>query len=153
MSTYAIITVIVFLALAPLWHFMPSKRQRHAAKMREAAALAGLFVEFRDLPLSAARSARLSASERQVLYYGCRLPPARREPRSAQIWNRVGDDWISAPPRIPPPDIAAECPAAVLALAQSDGSCGLYWREEGEVDEVQNLARLLQQWRAQLADA
>jgi hypothetical protein len=152
-NSYVIITIIVLLALAPLWHFMPSKRQRHTAQMREAAALAGLFVEFRDLPVSAARSARLSASERQVLYYGCRLPPGRSAVRSALIWNRVGADWVSVPPRIPAPDIAVECPDSVLALAQSDGSCGVYWREEGEVDEVQNLARLLQQWRSCLAES
>ena len=145
--SYAIIVVIIFLALAPLWHFMPSKRQRREASMREAAALAGLFVEFRDLPLAPALRARLPASERQVLYYGCRLPPPRSEARRQLVWNRIDGDWVSLPPRVSPPAIAADCPASVLALGQSEDSCGLYWREEGGVDEVRKLADLLLQWR------
>ena len=153
MNSYVIIALIVLLALAPLWHFMPSKQQRRTARLREAAALAGLFVEFRDLPLSPARSARLSAAERQVLYYGCRLPPSRRSSRRSLVWNRIGGDWVSTPPRIAAPAVAAQCPENVLALAQSEASCGLYWREDGEVEEVENLAQLLQQWRAELADS
>ena len=40
---YAIIVLILLVALAPLWHFMPTRRQKHQARLREAAALAGLF--------------------------------------------------------------------------------------------------------------
>ena len=51
-----LILFVIALALAPLWHFLPSKGQRKAARMREHAAVQGLFVEFRELPGAAKRS-------------------------------------------------------------------------------------------------
>ena len=47
---YLLIVFVIALALAPLSHFVPSKRQRHIARLREYAAVHGLFVEFRSLP-------------------------------------------------------------------------------------------------------
>ena len=143
----------MLLALAPLWHFMPSKRQKHQARLREAAAIAGLFVEFRDLPLSPERLARLAAADRQVLYYGRRLKPSRRDARAPQSWYREGGQWVSRSPRLPVPAIAAEVPASVLALGVGETSCGVYWREEGDDNTVRELASLLQQWQAQLEGA
>jgi hypothetical protein len=148
---YAIIILIVVVALAPLWHFVPSKRQRHQAKLREAAALAGLFVEFRDLPLPPNRLERMPASERQVLYYGCRLPPARKEPRQRQSWVRKADGWESQPARAEAPAILAQMPQSVLALGVSQDSCGLFWREDGDENQVRELAARLQQWRESLS--
>lgn len=132
---------------------MPSKRQKHQARLREAAAIAGLFVEFRDLPLAPQRLARLSAPDRQVLYYGRRLKPSRRDARPAQNWYREADHWVSRPPRLTAPDIAAVVPESVLALGVGEASCGVYWREEGDENTVRELASLLQQWQAQLDGA
>lgn len=144
---YLIIGVVVVLALAPLWHMMPSPGQRRVAKLREAAALAGLFVEFRDLPLSPERSARLSTSERQVLYYGLRLPASRGEPRNSVQWERVsGSDWRSKDRSCALPEAVAALPAAVLAVGLSEASCGLYWREEGSPEEVDDFAQVLKAW-------
>lgn len=148
--TYLLIIVIVFLALAPLWHFMPTKRQRHQASLREAAALAGLFVEFRDLPLSPERLARLPASERQVLYYGARLPASRDTARPRRAWYRESDAWRSVGERAALPAIVEQLPEAVLALGVSEASCGVFWREEGEADTVRQIAELLADWRAVL---
>jgi hypothetical protein len=145
--TTLIIVVVVFLALAPLWHFMPTKRQRSQARLREAAALAGLFVEFRDLPLPPARRERLPAAERQVLYYGRRLKPGRKKGRARSDWGREGDGWGGSGP---PPEIAAALPDSVLALSVSDASCGCYWREEGDEETVRGIAGLLADWAASL---
>lgn len=144
--TYLLITIIIFLALAPLWHFMPSRRQRREAKLREAAALAGLFVEFRDLPLPEAQRARLPTSERQVLYYGRRLKPARGSARRSAAWWRKDGEWRSQDPDAALPAVASEMPPAVLALGISEGSCGIYWQEDGEEETVQALAALLTRW-------
>ena len=143
----------MLLALAPLWHFMPSKRQKRQARLREAAAIAGLFVEFRDLPLGPERLARLAAADRQVLYYGRRLKPSRRDARPPQNWYREAGQWISRPPRLPAPAIAAAVPETVLALGLGETSCGVYWREQGDENTVRELASLLQQWQAQLEGA
>jgi hypothetical protein len=143
---YVFIIFVVLLALAPLLHFLPSRRQREQASLREAAALAGLFVEFRDLPLPAAHLQRLAAAERQVLYYGRRLRPARGRPRANAAWWRVGDEWRRSPGTPEAPALTSELPAAVLALGVSEGSCGCYWREEGDCETVQQIAAFLLAW-------
>ena len=142
-----IVVGVVFLALAPLWHFLPSKRQRHQASLRECAALAGLFVELRDLPLPRARLERLPAAERQVVYYGCRLRPSRSAPQRRHAWYREGGDWRDAPPREPLPALASELPPAVLAIDVGPNTCGLYWREEGDEADVREFASKLLAWR------
>ncbi|EAQ97875.1 hypothetical protein [Congregibacter litoralis] len=147
---YAIIALIVLVALAPLWHFMPTKRQKHQARLRETAALAGLFVEFRDLPLGPERSARLPASERQVLYYGLRLPASRKKPRIRQAWYRDNAQWRSPAGRADPPGFSEELPASVLAIAVSEESCGIFWQERGDEDTVREIAALLEDWKGNL---
>ncbi|WOJ94246.1 hypothetical protein R0135_03540 [Congregibacter variabilis] len=148
--TYGIIILIVLLALAPLWHFMPTKRQRHQALLRESAALAGLFVEFRDLPLGQERLERLSASERQVLYYGLRLPASRKTRRERQAWYRERGQWSSRPGRLEPPTIASKLPDSILAIGVSDESCGVFWQELGDETLVREIAVLLNQWKDDL---
>ena len=142
---------MVFLALAPLWHFMPTKRQRQQATLRETAAVEGLFVEFRDLPLPDARLARLPPAERQVLYYGCRFPAKSREPRERLAWLREGQQWGAVRGRSPLPKLALELPEGVLGMEVGRASCGVYWREEGGEDDVRELARILTSWRDQLS--
>jgi hypothetical protein len=144
--TYLLITIIIFVALAPLWHFMPSRRQRREAKLRETAALAGLFVEFRDLPLPEAQRARLPSSERQVLYYGRRLKRTRGDARRSAAWWRKDGEWRSSDPHAALPSVAPEMPPAVLALGITESSCGVYWQEEGEEETVRALAALLTRW-------
>ncbi|WP_439101691.1 hypothetical protein [Congregibacter sp.] len=147
---YAIIALIVLFAMAPLWHFMPTKRQKHQARLREAAALAGLFVEFRDLPLGPERSARLPASERQVLYYGLRLPASRKKPRKRQAWFRDNAIWRSPTGRDKPPDLSEKLPESVLAIGMSEESCGIFWQERGDENTVREIADLLEQWKGNL---
>lgn len=147
---YGIIVVVLLLALAPLWHFVPTKRQKHQASLRECAALSGLFVEFRDLPLGPERLARLSATERQVLYYGLRLPASRKSPRERRAWFREQGDWQSRPARQQPPKIAAKLPDVVLAIAVSEESCGIFWQERGDDNLVREIAVLLEQWKGEV---
>ena len=153
MNAFIIIAVIVLLALAPLWHFRPTRGQRRQARLRETAAMNGLFVEFRDLPLPPARRERLPAAERQVLYYGCRLRPRRGDPVARVVWWREGEDWSSMPPRSALPLQASRMPAAVLAMDTSAASCGAYWRVEGDEQTVEQLAALLRDWRDEITPA
>ncbi|MFK8043181.1 hypothetical protein [Congregibacter sp.] len=147
---YAIIALVLLLALAPLWHFMPTKRQKHQARLRECAALAGMFVEFRDLPLGAERLARLSASERQVLYYGLRLPVSRKSPRERRAWYRDQQEWRSVSGRVSAPGITQNLPVSIQAVAVSEESCGIFWQEQGDEDLVREIAALLESWRDDL---
>lgn len=130
---------------------MPSKRQRHQASLRELAALSGLFVEIRDLPLPAERLKRLPAAERQVLYYGCRLRPSKSAPTERQAWFREAGEWVAQQGRVPVPGLVSTLPESVLALESGRASCGVYWREEGGEAEVKSMAEILAKWRDELA--
>lgn len=144
---YIIIVGILVVALAPLWHFKPTKRQKHQAQVREAAALSGLFVEMRDLPLPSARLERLAAADRQVLYYGCRLLASKHAVEGRRSWWRTNTSWESHPQRVATPEILDRLPESILAIACSPDSCGVFWREEGSVDEVGEIAAILFDWR------
>jgi hypothetical protein len=148
---YLLIALVIGLALAPLLHFLPSKRQRALASLREAAAVGGLFVEFRDLPESGSPERRPPAAERQLIYYGLRLPPSRgKESRSgAWVWG-AEDGWRAARGRAAVPPILLEMPAEILAASVDEGSCGVYWRESGDVDTVHTIRRLLGLWAEQV---
>lgn len=113
----------------------------------------GLFVEFRDLPLPAPRLERLAATERQVLYYGMRLPHSRGDARPRHTWARDGLEWLSIPPRTAPPEIVEKLPDFVLAAAVDEASCGLFWREDGDENRVRELAAILGQWRQQIVES
>ena len=147
---YALIIFVVALAIAPLLHFAPSRRQRAQARLRETAAIAGLFVEFRDLPLPPAQLQRMPASERQVIYYGRRLRASRGAPRARTAWWRAGDEWRRERGVPEVPEWADELPATVLALGLSESSCGCYWREEGDEETVREIAARLAAWGSEL---
>ena len=85
--TYLLIAFVIAVALAPLSHFVPSKKQREIARMREYAAVRGMFVEFRRVPGrdSSAPAGRERASQ-DTIYYGKRLPPAQAKREIARIW-------------------------------------------------------------------
>ena len=143
----------MLLAGAPLLYLLPSERQRRQARLREVAALAGLFVELRNLPSAAnRRRRRLSATERQVLFYGCRFNPLMRTPPPTCVWYREGKVWRSWPPRRPTPAWLNKAPAAVLAAGVNAESCGFYWREEGGEVLLLELVNRLTAWRDELME-
>jgi len=148
---YLLILAAVALALAPLAHFMPSKRQRQQARMREYAAVHGLFVEFRDLP--GRPDPHGSGRRQQVIYYGRRLPASRGDPRPRQAWLRGAAGWESIAHRRPAPGAAAAMPEAVLALGLDEGSCGAYWREDGGESDVQAIVEAICAWETELRGA
>ena len=147
--TYLIIALIIAVALAPLLHFVPSKQQRAQARLRETAALAGRFVEFRELPGLETRAGRVSAGERQVLYYGKRLAPSKGRAKRRGVWRRKGGDWAPVGGRENPPSILNELPRQILASSIDEASCGVYWREEGGVEMVEQIAHSLETWAQQ----
>ncbi len=144
--TYLLIAVLIVLAIAPLLHFMPSEQQRKQAKLREWAALSGLFVEFRDLPGSAAALERLPATKRQVIYYGWRLPPSRGKARRNGAWRHSDEGWQSVGQRLAAPEALALLGPEILGASIDEGSCGVYWREQGDTDTVDSIKAALEAW-------
>jgi hypothetical protein len=142
--------VIIAVALAPLLHFIPSKRQQKQAGMREAAALAGLFVEFRDLPGSARERAAQGDRREQTIYYGKRLRASRGEARSQCAWRPQNGRWEGVELRNVAPALLAQLPAGILAASVDEGSCGVYWEEQGDKESVARIAEILHRWEGEL---
>jgi hypothetical protein len=147
--TYLLILFVVAVALAPLSHFIPSKRQRQIARLREYAAVHGLFVEFRDLP-GLAPGGRRDPAGAQTIYYGRRLPASRKKSAGSQAWLRDGEAWRALERSTGIPAALGELPPQVLAASADENSCGAYWRESGGVEVVEQIRQALEAWSGQL---
>ena len=135
---------------------MPNKRQREIARLREYAALAGLFVEFRTVPgTDKRRSWGLPPVQGAVIYYGKRLRPQRgsrsRDPQgprqSAWLWTEEG--WRGLYRREPEPAALCLLPPQILAASRDEVSCGIYWQETGGVTQIDQISSALEQWENQ----
>ena len=143
--TYLLIIFILAVALAPLSHFVPSKRQRRIARMREYAAVHGMFVEFRDLPGAGDRRGRTAGpSGGDIIYYGKRMPPRRGEAVTPGRWLVDQEGWRSLDRRTAVPPELRELPTAVLAASVDGSSCGVYWREAGDEAQVEQIRGVLE---------
>jgi hypothetical protein len=142
MSTYLLIVLVIALALAPLGHFLPSKRQRKLARMREYAALHGLFVEFRHAPLVPGESRPVE----QVIYYGKRIRAALAKPVETAAWVKTDEGWRCVGGRLPPPPPIAELSTEIRAASVDQASCGVYWTESAEEESVEQIRQALERW-------
>jgi len=147
MLTYLLIFAAIALALAPLAQILPSKRQRKLARMREYAALHGLFVEFRPVPCIGGEP-RPSG---QVIYYGKRLPASLPHPVKATAWVKSPEGWRALEGRLPMPGPVENLSVEILAAGIDQSSCGVYWTESGEEDSVEQIRLALEQWEAIVA--
>lgn len=151
--TYLWIFFVIAVALAPLSHFVPSKRQRKVARMREYAAVHGLFVEFRQLPGNDAARAAASAGGRgqsDTIYYGKRLPPPREKRVPALAWICDQQQWRGLDRHTPVPPQLVSLPDEVLAAGADESSCGVYWREAGDEAGVEQIRLVLEAWSQDL---
>lgn len=149
MLTYLLIAFVVTLAIMPLVHFLPSKRQRAVARLREYAAVNGLFVEFRQLP--GRRPERVAGPD--VIYYGLRLPPSGAAEPATQCWLREGEGWRALGARGAPPALLESLPDDVVAARADSVSCGVYWRESGDEQQVEQIRQALLRWADELLGA
>lgn len=145
-----IILAILAIAITPLLKFMPTKLQRKISQMREYAATHGLFVEFRDIPGHAAVRRQAGVRPGSVIYYGKRLPASRAEPRSAIKWVRAEDDWHAVGKWRAIPAELGSLPASVLAASVDESSCGVYWSEAGELEDVAQICAAVEAWSERL---
>jgi hypothetical protein len=149
--TYLLIILVIAIALAPLSHFVPSKRQREIARMREYAAVHGLFVEFRGVP-GQDRVRDRDRAGRDTIYYGKRLPPAKNKRPKVQAWRCENGSWMGLERRAEVPAALASMPAAVLAASVDEGGCGVYWTEAGDVEQVELIRQGLEAWAEEIRD-
>jgi len=148
--TYLLIILVIAIALAPLSHFVPSKRQRELARMREYAAVHGLFVEFRNVPTrERCRQADRDRAGRDTIYYGKRLPPAKNKGEKNRAWWPENGSWRGLELRDSVPSVLACMPPEVLAASLDGSSCGIYWRESGGVEKVEQIRQQLEVWASE----
>lgn len=149
--TYLLIFFVIAIALAPLSHFMPSKRQREIASMREYAAVHGMFVEFRRVPgYDRLRASDRDSAGRDTIYYGKRLPPVKTRGWKAQAWRFDNGSWVGLERRVQVPAGLAQLPSQVLAASVDEGSCGVYWQEAGGVENVELIRQVLEAWAGEV---
>lgn len=149
---WLLIIFVVALAFAPLLHFAPSKRQRRVARMREHAAISGLFVEFRKRPGGDERPWPADVNAGSVIYYGKRLPAKRSGRISSASWRRDASDWVAVGGYVPVPASFEDLPAQILAASVDDGSCGVFWTESEEGAVVDQIRSSLERWTAALSE-
>ena len=142
---YLLIIFVLALALAPLLHVLPSKYQRRVARLREFAAVNGMFVEFRHIPegaLSAAESAGHQPG--RTIYYGLRIPASGRMERRRRAWVYGEEGWRSMPRGRSVPAPLADLPEGVFSMSIDEESCGIYWQESGEEAEIEKIYGVLE---------
>jgi len=144
---YLLILFVIALALAPLRHVLPSRRQREIARLREYAAVHGLFVEFRALP-GAASGAGPERSPGDVIYYGKRLRPPRGREAQRGSWVRDSEGWRGLQRSGPAPEPLLQLPRDILGASVDEGSCGIYWQESGEEEMVEQIRGAVEGWAA-----
>lgn len=141
--SYLIIILVIALALAPLSHFIPTKAQRKAARLREYAATHGLYVEFRDVPH--AGELAVAKPRANTIYYGKRVRAGGRGPEGQIAWLFGSEGWIGLPRREPVPPQLSLLPGGILAASADQDSCGIYWQESGEEAEIDQICTVLEE--------
>lgn len=142
--TYLLIIFIIALALAPLAHFVPSKHQRRIAKLREFAAISGMFVEYRPLPEGALSAAEAAPFQRgKTIYYGVRIPATARGVRENKAWVLGTEGWRSLPRGGDVPAEFQSLSPRVFAASMDQESCGIYWNEQGDENEISIINQLV----------
>lgn len=148
---YLLIALIVALAIVPLLHFLPSKKQRKLASLRELAALNGLFVEFRELPGRLGVGGGNNRVSQHVIYYGKRLPNSLANRVAAAAWVLSVGGWQSVASRVPQPSRLDGLGVDILAVSIDELSCGIYWTESEGEEAVSEIKQFLEGWIADLS--
>ena len=86
----------------------------------------------------------------RVIYYGKRLPASLKERPRRAAWIRDEEGWRALEVAGPPPALLQELPPSVPAASVDEGSCGVYWQEEGGEDDVKAIVAALEAWLALL---
>jgi len=131
--TYALIFLVVLIALSPLLAMRPTRRQREQANLRQAAASAGLFVKLDK-----------DGAEPGQVYYGCRRQRGDVAMEALTLL-RDGSDWHATrgqrDERLD--GVLGALPAAVTQLRADSQEVGVLWDERGSTEDVDAIARVL----------
>lgn len=145
--TYLIIAAVVLVAIAPIFWFKPTPRQRQLEVLRYTAQRAGLQVRIAPHPDTATEKPQLDS----ILYFVLwTLPPEKREGEACR-WTLVrnsfngewspweGWRWIKPGPRSVREAIATilpQLPESCCGLEASSLGVGFYWNERPAIPDA-----------------
>ena len=134
--SYFLIALVLLVALSPLISMMPSRRQRHLADLRQAAASSGLYVQF--------DTAGQSTDDPPAVLYGCRRQRGDA-PAQPGVYRREAGAWHSSSGRWPEErlQLLDGLPGGVCEIRDQPAGIAVLWDEQGERHDVQDIARVL----------
>lgn len=154
---YLIIFLALAMVLAPLMAFRPTKLVKRQTAFREKAIGLGLQVKIADLPQSHRAKVRQQDPEQGVIY---RLPfvtdkPLENPELQCCIQVEQSFEWVGKQPPLDR-DLFEQALADLgddsVALELSSTGVGLYWREQGEPERVQQVYESLLKLRSAVLD-
>ncbi len=141
--SYLIILTVLVLAISPLLQFIPSSRQRLIVRLREAAVKNGLYVEcWSDSEFGSVNQPEYFVS-RDLIFYGIRRPEGKLLNSESMLWIRDGNEWNENLESTDLVERFNKLPVSVHAVKIDSTSCGVFWTENGNEKDVQDMAELL----------
>lgn len=138
--SYLLIVLIVMVALSPLIKAMPTRRQRRIADLRQAAAICGLFVQYRQSPLEPADAPPRVFYGRHRRREDCRVGGGVSYRRLDPGWMPVKGEWPLT--RI---ELLNTLPAGVSLASEDLQEAGVFWDEQGQQQDVERIDQVLKE--------
>lgn len=153
MTTLIIICAVILILGSSLW-ILPSSRQRAQMELRRAAMRKGLQVK-----LSKIKDLEYPGEEMNCIAY--RLPRHRTNDATIPEWMLLRHTQTDEETQVPgwvyervagryrfsdgeaAAKILAQFPADVMAVQSTTGAISAYWNENGEMDDVDTILRVL----------
>ena len=144
---YLIIFIVMALVLSPVFWMMPSPRQKRQMALRQRAMSLGFSVKVCDLPQSYRAKVRQEPPEQGVCY----LLPWRKPGAKAGLFHFIAVRQAQADPTMNEP-VAIELMLSktlaalsdqAIALEYSSAGVAVYWRERGDVEQVEQFYQRL----------
>ena len=147
---YLLIVLILFLAIVPILHFRPTRRQRLVTQLRDAALKYGLFVEFRKDDIFNKCNLSSGADRADIIFYGLRIPRSVEIEfnKKKEVWLRDKEGWVCVTENNDFPLFLDCLPNDILAASYDARCFGVYWTERGEVKDVEKISLSLASWAA-----
>lgn len=155
-----LVLAVLFVAF-PVLQMMPSPKQKLRAKLRDTALKNGLLVQFAKIPDPEKTQSRQQQQQEPGIAYRWQRPPQdKRQFKThtsyrVQLHSQASDyQWFN--PKLAPDtschatlaSIFQRLPADVSVVESTPTQISAYWRERGEVADVERIAECLREIHA-----
>ncbi len=137
---YFIIFLSIAVVLGPLMAVLPTKQQRALANRRDQARAAGVSVTLREPDDIPPRLQRVT--DNVLVCYSLRLSPRESRSKVRDLYVRTREGWVSRSGD-PVPERVESLPASAEVARVGWDDVRVYWREQGEDEDLQNVIETL----------